>query len=211
MPDAMHPTKSRLLDAAEAIFAARGYDGASLRAILIEAGRPGQLALIRYHFGTKNDLYRAVWERAVGARTNATARPTALSHGSDAVEIQLRRLIQIFLQPSVELGQSKRGRAFHSIMLQEIADPRQAERGLVRKFLTPATEDLMHSLTKLLPHLTLHEAGETAHVIITIARTIMENYAPEGFAFQRSADPLSFTTNLIVRGLLSLENSRLCT
>ncbi len=54
-------TKTRILDAAEALFAQRGFDGVSLRDIAQRAGV--QLALSHYHFGAKEDLFRAVVDR----------------------------------------------------------------------------------------------------------------------------------------------------
>jgi AcrR family transcriptional regulator len=56
-------TKQRILDAAERLFAAHGFAGTSLRAITKEAGV--NLAAVHYHFGTKEDLLRAVLSRIV--------------------------------------------------------------------------------------------------------------------------------------------------
>jgi len=54
-------TRTRILDAAEALFAERGYYGVSLRDITQAAGV--QLALASYHFGSKEDLFRHVIAR----------------------------------------------------------------------------------------------------------------------------------------------------
>jgi AcrR family transcriptional regulator len=54
-------TKQRILDAAERLFAERGFDRTSLRAITAEAGV--NLAAVNYHFGTKEELMRAVFAR----------------------------------------------------------------------------------------------------------------------------------------------------
>lgn len=54
-------TRNRLLDAAEQLFAERGYDGASVRDIN-DIARVNSGA-IHYHFGTKDDLFRAVVDR----------------------------------------------------------------------------------------------------------------------------------------------------
>src|SRR5262245_9318492 len=56
-----HATRDRILDAAEKLFASRGYHGVSMRDITVEAGVP--LALSTYHFGTKHQLYGQVVER----------------------------------------------------------------------------------------------------------------------------------------------------
>jgi AcrR family transcriptional regulator len=54
-------TKDKLMDAAEKLFARRGFHGASLRDITAEAGV--DLALVNYHFGSKKQLLAAVLER----------------------------------------------------------------------------------------------------------------------------------------------------
>ena len=50
------PTKERLLDAAEELFAERGYAGTSLRAVT-GAARVN-LAAAHYHFGGKRELFQ---------------------------------------------------------------------------------------------------------------------------------------------------------
>lgn len=54
-------TKSRILDAAEQLFAQRGFDAASLRAITGKAGV--NLSAVNYHFQSKEALIRAVLAR----------------------------------------------------------------------------------------------------------------------------------------------------
>ena len=61
-PD-VHPTKLRILDAAEALFAARGYHGVSIRDITQAADV--EVALAHYHFGPKEELFRHVVMRRV--------------------------------------------------------------------------------------------------------------------------------------------------
>jgi AcrR family transcriptional regulator len=55
------PGKERILDAAEALFARRGFYGVSLRDITEAAGV--DVALVAYHFGGKRELFTAVFER----------------------------------------------------------------------------------------------------------------------------------------------------
>ncbi len=56
-------TAQRILDAAEVLFARKGYEGASLRDIAALAGIH-QLGLYN-HFASKEDLYRAVLDRGL--------------------------------------------------------------------------------------------------------------------------------------------------
>ena len=54
-------TRSRILDAAEELFALHGYRGASVKRIAAKAGVTG--AMINYYFGNKVGLYHAVLDR----------------------------------------------------------------------------------------------------------------------------------------------------
>jgi len=54
-------TKTRILDAADAVFVRRGIDGARMQDIADHAGV--NKALLHYHFRSKADLARAVWLR----------------------------------------------------------------------------------------------------------------------------------------------------
>lgn len=57
-------TAAALIEAARELFARHGYDGASVRAITGRAG--ANLGAITYHFGSKEALYEAVIESAMG-------------------------------------------------------------------------------------------------------------------------------------------------
>ena len=57
-------TKDRVLRAAEDLFAAEGYSGASIKAIAERAGVTG--AMIHYYFDSKERLYHAVLDHIVG-------------------------------------------------------------------------------------------------------------------------------------------------
>jgi AcrR family transcriptional regulator len=58
---AARPAKERMLDAAEQLFARHGFYGVSLRDITRAA--KVDVALVRYHFGGKRELFTAVFQR----------------------------------------------------------------------------------------------------------------------------------------------------
>ena len=60
-PQGDDTTRTKLLDAAEKIFAEFGFEGASVRMINAEAQVDS--GAIHYHFGTKQNLFRAVIQR----------------------------------------------------------------------------------------------------------------------------------------------------
>jgi AcrR family transcriptional regulator len=64
-------SREMLLDAAEVLFSARGYDGVSLSEIAAEAGL--SRGTPNYFFGSKDQLYQSVLERVFADRQAATA------------------------------------------------------------------------------------------------------------------------------------------
>ena len=59
----MHPTRERILDAAEALFAQRSFEGVSIRQIMTKA--EADVSLAYYHFDSKRDLFDQVMLRRV--------------------------------------------------------------------------------------------------------------------------------------------------
>lgn len=96
-------TQKRILDAAEAEFAAKGFDGARLGAIARAAGV--QQALIHHHFDDKARLYREVIDRALSGMTTEgwdilarTVRSVSAHGGSRWTEADLRPLVSAFVE-----------------------------------------------------------------------------------------------------------------
>lgn len=90
----LEATKRAILHAAEALFAERGYAGASLQEIATAAGvsrgMPG------YAFGSKRDLYQAVLVRAL-ARPRALAVELVAALGRDEPEAALRAGVESYI------------------------------------------------------------------------------------------------------------------
>jgi AcrR family transcriptional regulator len=92
-------TATRILDAAEAIFARVGYFAATIRCITQEAGVP--LNLARYHFGSKAELFKAV----IARRAEATCRQLEISLAnalSGAAPDRQRVIIDAMVSTSVD-------------------------------------------------------------------------------------------------------------
>ena len=70
-------TRTRLLDAGRRVFARRGYEGASVRAITREA--EANLGAVTYHFGSKRALYEAVVDRALAPLRDRVTEAAASS------------------------------------------------------------------------------------------------------------------------------------
>jgi AcrR family transcriptional regulator len=91
-------TSKRILEAAEAEFAAKGFDGVRLAAIARAADVPQ--ALIHHYFEGKEGLYRAVLERALAAIGDAGGRildtlgpPRRRTRGKRFERVELEALV----------------------------------------------------------------------------------------------------------------------
>jgi AcrR family transcriptional regulator len=104
-PAPLSGTRERLLEAAERLFAARGFRGVSLRELT--AAARVNLAAVSYHFGSKEELLRAVLERRV-APVNAERlrRLDALEAGGAPVVVEA--VLEAFLAPAVEAVRRER-------------------------------------------------------------------------------------------------------
>ena len=89
-------TAEKILDSAEALFADSGYDAVSVRAITKRAGV--ELALVNYHFGSKQELFYRVVERRA-AEINAE-RVRLLNEQSERHSVE--SIIDAFTRPFLE-------------------------------------------------------------------------------------------------------------
>ncbi len=95
-------TKAKILNAAEAVFAERGFEGASIRDIASKAGV--QVGLVHHHGGGKEELfYKAVARRADEL---AQVRLDALNTLKAQGEVTLRGVLDCFIRPYVTLAEA---------------------------------------------------------------------------------------------------------
>jgi AcrR family transcriptional regulator len=108
-------TRERMLDAAEILFAQHGYHGTSMRDVAGESA--ATLALVAYHFGTKDLLFNKVVERR--ASFMAHQRMLLLDTARNAANgspIALDQLVTGYVWPFVERS-SKGGRGWKNYAL----------------------------------------------------------------------------------------------
>jgi AcrR family transcriptional regulator len=101
-------TKDRILDSAEGLFAKRGFASTSLRNVIAEAGV--NLAAVHYHFGSREELIRAVFARRFEPINRERLRlltefETSGGGGGEALETILAILVGPFLAAAREQGE----------------------------------------------------------------------------------------------------------
>ncbi len=144
-------TRRRLLDAAERLFAEKGFDGASVREITTSAGC--NLAAVNYHFGSKENLYREVFLRRLGLLRDRriTRIREALEAGSPpTLEAVLKAFTLAFLEPLTEAGE---GRLLVELWGREMLERHLPRELFRREMLDPVRTALVHALRTVEPGL----------------------------------------------------------
>ncbi len=95
----------RILDAAEMLFADRGYAAATMRDIAQEADVP--VSLITHHFSTKEELFRQVIDRRIHEQVGVTLAEIATARvAAGNRPVDLEKLIRVYFEPMVERSAS---------------------------------------------------------------------------------------------------------
>ncbi len=140
-------TRERIIKAAERLFAERGYDGTSIRAIVAKA-RVNQAA-INYHFDGKDGLYREVLRAAFRAMTEdqlAHAEETkAMSREEASAGVYSTPIASAYgarrIQPphaDIQLGNGAPDGGISRLVSEEAAPFMGLATDLVRRFLPDA-------------------------------------------------------------------------
>jgi len=156
-------TRTALLDAAEELFAERGYHGAGLRQVVARAGV--NLAAVKYHFGSKRALYvetvrHAMVAKGGGSSWELIARPPRSRREAALV---LARFVREFLSNVLLRNES---RLCARLMLREAMRPSEAIGEVVASFTLPRTRLLESLVAVLAPRAAAEELERTAHSVL---------------------------------------------
>jgi len=144
-PAAARPDrKFAILQAAERLFATRGYHAVSIRQIAEAAGVP--VALVGYYHGHKDALFHALFaRRAHSAGERMAALREAVRDPPDAD--QLRRIVEAFVMPVLRLRASPDGEHYALLLTVGLSmqKAREADR-VLREFFDPLAEAFIDAL-----------------------------------------------------------------
>jgi AcrR family transcriptional regulator len=154
MNESSSATKGRLLDVAEELFAEQGLDRVSIRDIT-EAAQVN-LAAVNYHFGGKDELIAAVFERRIKPLNQArVAALDALKKSPDTAGPRVEEILSAFIRPTLTCcpEDEKGARAFAKLFGRCLAETRPEVEALLRRQFEPVVERLNAALSRALPHL----------------------------------------------------------
>ena len=135
-------TREAILDAAEAEFAACGYEAASTRRICARADV--NVALVNRYFGSKENLYRLVAKRLFGDLGAPMAALPASVHDSD----EWRAAVRMWVEDSLfmTLPTQKAQKRCAALFRQEVTHPTKFHAEFKRDFGKPVYDALRNLL-----------------------------------------------------------------
>lgn len=179
-------TREQLLRAAIRVFADKGFQAATVRAICQAAG--ANVAAVNYHFGGKEALYAAVLE-FMFANSKQYGRNLPPPPGEAPAQERLRHLIRrSVLEIHGELLHEDQGhcQALSSLFLMEMAHPSQGLDSVVQRHVRPDVAELHGLLAELLDRAPGDDLVKDAAACLmgqvlfyTLAWPIMERLDPE--------------------------------
>ncbi len=146
--------RDRLLEAAAACFAERGFRDTSVRDITAAAGC--NVAAVNYHFGGKDSLYAAVFdERLAELRARRVeALDSLMQRHTPSLEEVLRGFADAFLQP---LTEGRRGQVTVKLIMRDMVEGQLPRTVILDGMIRPTRRALLTALTAACP--TLHPAA----------------------------------------------------
>lgn len=166
-------TRERILAAAERLFAEYGYDGVSVRQI--GSAADAQIALINYHFGTKEMLYRAVFENRITPLNERRRSALGIALSGEAGAPTLEAVLDALVRPWIAMHGTMEGRNYTRLIVREGNDPREAERGIVRDLLDPIAREFIHAMERVLPGHRRSDIHWAYHFFISALQLILAN------------------------------------
>lgn len=166
-------TRVLILDAAETLFSEHGLDGVSMRGIAVSAGVT--LALVNYHFVSKDKLYRAVFERRTVPVSASRRAALALVFGQQKGAPRLRDVLDALARPWVEMRRQPGGLAYSRLIAREVGDPAEGRRGIVSDLLDPIALEFMAAMQKSLPGMEPKKVAWAYHFFIGALLLILSN------------------------------------
>jgi AcrR family transcriptional regulator len=150
-------TATRILDAAEVLFAENGFSGTSARDITSSAGC--NVASINYYFNGKDNLYKQVCKRRLNAlrdfRINSINDYMARSPEDISLEGLLYNFSRAFLAPLID---EATGSNVMKLMVREMLFPQLPANMVFDELILPMSTVLQQAIVKVCPNINEQQA-----------------------------------------------------
>lgn len=145
-------TKNAVLNAAERLFAERGFEKTSLRTITADAG--ANLGAVNYHFASKDALIVAVLKRRMRPlNTERLALLEKFEAGAKGRPLPVRKILEALFRPAIEAltTPSKGGKCFLKLISLTLAEPTSHLMPLIKQEFVLVVRRFHEALRRSLP------------------------------------------------------------
>src|SRR5690348_10104619 len=166
-PGSAGATKERILDAAESLFMAHGFEATSLRAITASADV--NLAAVHYHFGSKEELFQSVLARRLDPMNrNRLELLSQLEAQCAPAPLPCERILAAFLMPALSLARDRTqgGKDFLRLLGRAYADPAPSIRHFLSEQYGETIARFKTAFARALPQLPARELSWRLHFIM---------------------------------------------
>ncbi|HSO05605.1 MAG TPA: TetR family transcriptional regulator [Pelomicrobium sp.] len=195
-------TKDRILDAAEALFMEQGFSGTSLRNITARAGV--NLAAVNYHFGSKEELVKAVFSRRLTPlNRERVAVLDELERAAGAEAVSPEQILEAFLCASLRLSRDpiRGGSVFLRLLGQAFTEPAEYMRNYLPEQYAEVVVRYEAAVARALPQVPEEELVWRLHFLFgAIAYSMAGNDALRlicNYSLDGSDDPEAIIRHLV--------------
>lgn len=194
-------TKEQILDVAERLFAENGFAGTSLRNIIGEA--EVNLSAVNYHFGSKEELFRAVVARI--ARPVVEGQLARLAQCEAKENPSVEEILEAFLMPPLQviLNSGDRRTDCARFMGRCRLEP-DSVRVLAEEEFQGSTRAYLDALGRALPDFSRSELTWKLDLAIAVLlRVLVEANKPNALIQNTSSESIKATVSKLVDFLAS--------
>lgn len=158
-------TRERILRAAEGVFMAHGYDGASMRQITSEAG--ANLAAVNYHFGGKEGLFQAVLQRGLDQVNRQRLHVLdELETKAAGAPLKVSQIVDAFFGTLLRMGAAPGGETFLRLLGRTHTEPAQFIGAVMSEEYADVLERYKTALFRALPDVPKEEIVWRFHFML---------------------------------------------
>ena len=197
-------TRTSLLDAAERLFAERGFEATSIRMITDAAG--ANVASVNYHFGSKEDLLRRVTDRV--AHRIGELRGELLDAAVEAAspeEPSVEALLEAFVRADLIVLREvhERGPTVARFLGRTYGDQTPWIQAMAAEQFGAARERFIPRLAAALPHLTPTALGWRMERVVAVIVHLFATWPEAGMTEAETEETLAHLVGFLAAALRS--------
>ena len=196
--------RNRLLDAAEELFAKKGFDSTSSRAITRRA--ECNVAAINYYFGGKDNLYIEVFSHRMkqmrDIRIESINRVMEDGSGNISLSGLLDVFARAFLEPFVD---EQNGPRLMKLMVREMLDSRLRRGMFFEETILPVLTVLQRAVSEICPDMEQDKIVQCMQSVV--AQLLHTVFAQEMIANAGNVEPLIFDVDRTVDHIVAFSTA----